>query len=247
MKEYIDFNTLNRQNASNPFEKDSFKLMNNSVFGKTIENTRKRVDVKLVNDEKKRTKLTSQPHFKRMTIFTEDMAGIEMKKKAIRLMKPIYCGMAILDNSKMLMYRFHYEFIKQRYGSDATLLFTDTDSLCYHIKTEDVYQDMFERKEEFDFSDYPKDSQFHDPTNSRTRRWLVKWRMRPPLYQSSSSWDCVRKCTPLRPRNTNARRLKALIKMWCSEDALMRTTKQRLRNRQDHSHGWERSARPTTE
>ena len=63
----------------------------------------------------------------------------------------------------MLMYGFHYEFIKQRYGSDATLLFTDTDSLCYHIKTEDVYQDMFERKEEFDFSDYPKDSQVSRP------------------------------------------------------------------------------------
>ena len=87
----------------------SFPLMNNSVFGKTIENIRKRVDVKLVNDEKKRTKLVSQPNFKRMTIFTEDMAGIEMKKKAIRLMNPIYCGMAILDNSKMLMYRFHYQ------------------------------------------------------------------------------------------------------------------------------------------
>ena len=133
MKEYIDFNTLHRQNASNPFEKYFFKLMNNSVFGKTMENLRKRVDVKLVNDERTRTKLVGQPHFKSMKIFTEDMAGIEMKKKAIRLMKPIYCGMAILDNSKMLMYRFHYEFIKQRYGSDATLLFTDTDSLCYHI------------------------------------------------------------------------------------------------------------------
>ena len=90
-----------------------------------------------------------------------------MKKTSIVLNKPIYCGLTILDNSKMLMYGFHYEFIKQRYGSDATLLFTDTDSLCYHVKTEDVYQDMFERKEEFDFSDYPTDSQFHDPTNKK--------------------------------------------------------------------------------
>ena len=95
------------------------------------------------------------------------MVGIQMKKTSIVLNKPIYCGLTILDNSKMLMYGFHYEFIKQRYGSDATLLFTDTDSLCYHVKTEDVYQDMFERKEEFDFSDYPKDSQFHDPTNKQ--------------------------------------------------------------------------------
>ena len=165
MKEYIDFNTSRRMDAKNGFEKDFFKLMNNSVFGKTIENLRKRVDVKLVNDERTRTKLVSQPHFKSMKIFTEDFTGIEMRKKSIQLNKPIYCGMAILDNSKMLMYGFHYEFIKARYGSDATLLFTDTDSLCYHIKTEDIYQDMFQHKEDFDFSDYPKDSQFHDPTN----------------------------------------------------------------------------------
>ena len=90
-----------------------------------------------------------------------------MRKKSIQLNKPIYCGMAILDNSKMLMYGFHYEFIKVRYGSDATLLFTDTDSLCYHIKTEDIYQDMFERKELFDLSDYPTACPFHDPTNKK--------------------------------------------------------------------------------
>ena len=167
MKEYIDFNTSRRMEAKNGFEKDFFKLMNNSVFGKTMENLRKRVDVKLVNDERMRTKLVSQPYFKLMKIFNFHLVAIEMRKKNLTLNRPIYCGMAILDNSKMLMYRFHYELIKQRYGSDATLLFTDTDSLCYHIKTEDVYHDMFERKEEFDFSDYPKESKFHDPTNKK--------------------------------------------------------------------------------
>ena len=89
MKSYIDFNTARRKEARNAFEKDFFKLMNNSVFGKTIENIRKRVDVKLVNEERKRTKLTSQPTFKKMTIFTEDFAGIEMSKKVITLKKPI--------------------------------------------------------------------------------------------------------------------------------------------------------------
>ena len=167
MKDYIDFNTGRRKEARNTFEKDFFKLMNNSVFGKTIENIRKRVDVKLVNDEKKRTKLTSQPHFQRMTIFTEDLAGIEMKKKAIRLMKPIYCGMAILDNSKVLMYDFHYNFIKERYGSNARLLFTDTDSLCYQIETDDLYAELYQHKELFDFSDYPTDCAFHDSTNKK--------------------------------------------------------------------------------
>ena len=180
LKPYIDFNTERRKEARNPFEKDFYKLMNNSVFGKTIENIRKRVDVRLVNDEKRRNKLVSQPHFRRMLVFDTEhkerliwmpppkpMVGIQMKKKSILLNKPIYCGLTILDNSKVLMYNFHYNYIKQRYGSDATLLFTDTDSLCYHIKTQDIYQDMFQRKELFDFSDYPKESKFHDPTNKK--------------------------------------------------------------------------------
>ena len=167
MKEYIDFNTLHRQNASNPFEKDFFKLMNNSVFGKTMENQRNKVNVKLVNDERTRTKLVSQPHFKSMKIFTEDFTGIEMRKKSIQPNKPIYCGFTILDNSKVLMYDFHYNFIKARYGSQATLLFTGTDSLVYEIKTEDIYRDMFQRKELFDFSDYPTDCPFYDETNRK--------------------------------------------------------------------------------
>ena len=167
MKEYIDFNTLHRQNASNPFEKDFFKLMNNSVFGKTMENLRKRVDVKLVNDERTRTKLLGQPYFKSMKIFNDHLVAIEMRKKNLTLNKPIYCGFTILDNSKMLLYGFHYEFIKQRYGTQATLLFTDTDSLVYEIKTEDIYRDMFQHKELFDFSDYPTDCPFHDPTNKK--------------------------------------------------------------------------------
>ena len=167
MKEYIDFNTLHRQNASNPFDKDFFKLMNNSVFGKTIENQRSKVDVKLVNDERTRTKLVSQPNFKSMKMFTEDFTGIELTKKSIQLNKPIYCGFTILDNSKVLMFDFHYNFVKARYGSQATLLFTDTDSLVYEIKTEDVYRDMFERKELFDLSDYPTTCQFHDDANRK--------------------------------------------------------------------------------
>ena len=90
----------------------TFKLINDSVFAKTIQNIRKRVDVKLVKEERKRTKLTSQPTFK-MRIFMKDLEGIEMSKKAIILKKPIYCGMTILDNSKVLIYDFHNNYIKQ--------------------------------------------------------------------------------------------------------------------------------------
>ena len=167
MKSYIDFNTSRRQEAQNAFDQDFFKLMNNSVFGKTIENIRKRVNIRLVNEEKQRTKLVSQPHFKRMTIFTEDFVGIEMAKKSIKLNKPITCGFTILDNSKIKMYDFHYNYVKARYGANATLLFTDTDSLCYKIETEDIYRDMYEDKELFDLSNYPADSPFHDPTNQK--------------------------------------------------------------------------------
>ena len=132
-----------------------------------MENLRKRVDVKLCNNIEQRNKLVSQPRFKSMKIFNDHLVAIEMRKKNLTLNRPIYCGFTILDNSKTLMYDFHYNFIKARYGTQATLLFTDTDSLLYEIKTEDVYRDMFERKELFNLSDYPTACPFHDEANRK--------------------------------------------------------------------------------
>ena len=167
MKCYIDFNTSRRREATNDFEKGFFKLMNNSVFGKTMENLRKRVDVKLCNDIEQRNKLVSRPRFKSMKIFNDHLVAIELRKKNLTLNRPIYCGFTILDNSKTLMYDFHYNYIKQKYGPNAKLLFTDTDSLCYEIKTEDAYNDMYDDKQLFDFSDYPADCSFHDVSNKK--------------------------------------------------------------------------------
>ena len=137
LKPYINLNTELRKNAKNDFEKDFFKLMNNSVFGKTMENIRSRVDIRLVTNEDQARKLISKPNFQHRTIFCENLAAIHMKKTRLLFNKPVYLGMCILDLSKTLMYDFHYNYIKQKYGENAELLFTDTDSLMYEITTED--------------------------------------------------------------------------------------------------------------
>ena len=167
LKTYIDFNTEKRKNARNDFEKDFFKLMNNSVFGKTMENLRKRVNVKLVNNPKQLKKLTANPLFDYIRIFDENLVGVNMKKPSLYLNRPIYVGFCILDLSKVLMYDFHYHVIKQKYGNQATLLFTDTDSLCYNIKTEDIYQDMFQDQDLYDTSEYSRDHPLYSTVNKK--------------------------------------------------------------------------------
>ena len=154
LKKYIALNTDLRTEAKNDFEKDFFKLMNNSVFGKTMENIRNRVDIKLVNNKKQAEKLSAKPNH--CNIFSEDLVAIHMKKTKLVFNKPVYLGMSILDLSKTLMYDFHYNYIKQKYGDKAKLLFTDTDSLTYEIQTEHFYKDISEDvKHRFDTSDYP--------------------------------------------------------------------------------------------
>ena len=167
LKQYIDFNTQKRTNAKNPFEKDFFKLMNNSVFGKTMENIRKRVDVKLVTDEKKLLRLAAKPTYVSTKIINENLIIVHKIKETITLNKPAYVGMCILDLSKTLMYNFHYNNIKQKYGSKAKLLFTDTDSLTYEIEAEDVYSDFWKDKHMFDNSDYTESSPYFDKTNKK--------------------------------------------------------------------------------
>ena len=158
MEPYIRKNTELRKAADNSFEKDFFKLMNNSVFGKTIENIRKRQNIFLVDNRKTALNLSKRPNFERVTIFDKNLIAAHMKKTEIYFNKPVYVGQAILDLSKTLMYDFHYNYIKPKYGKKAELLFTDTDSLMYQIKTEDFYKDISEDIEtKFDTSDYPKE------------------------------------------------------------------------------------------
>ena len=165
LKKYIDFNLDKRKNAINSFEKIYFKLMNNSFFGKTMENLRKRISVKLVNNAKNNVRSIIKPSFVSQKIFSKTFVAIHEIKPVLTLNKPIYVGFSILDLSRHFMYEFHYKYIKSKF--DAKLLFTDTDSLVHEIKTEDVYEDFYRDKNLFDFSDYPLDSKFFDPVNKK--------------------------------------------------------------------------------
>jgi len=168
LKKYIDFNTIQRTAATNDFEKDFFKLMNNAVFGKTMENLRNRRTVDLVMTEHKMKKLAAQPSFKSFKIFNEHLVAVERKKVELVLNRPIYVGFCVLDLSKTLMYDFHYDYIKSKYpGDQSILLFTDTDSLTYKIKTNNIYNDMYRDKQLFDFSGYDKDSTYFNAENKK--------------------------------------------------------------------------------
>ena len=157
LKPYINMNTNLRTKAKNNFEKDFFKLMNNSVFGKTMENIRNRVNVKLVDAGEQFKKLAAKPNYESRKIFNENLVSVHMKKTSLTMNKPVYLGMSILDLSKTLMFDFHYKYIKPKYGKEAKLLFTDTDSFLYEIQTEDFYKDISgDVKDRFDTSDYPE-------------------------------------------------------------------------------------------
>ena len=165
MEPYIRKNTELRMRAANNFEKDFFKLMNNSVFGKTIENIRKRQNIILVDNRKKAAKLTSRPNFERATIFDRNLIAVHMKRTEVYFNKPVYVGQAILDLSKTLMFNFHYTYIKEKYGKKAELLFTATDSLIYLINTKDFYKDISpDILSKFDTSDYPSNHESGIPT-----------------------------------------------------------------------------------
>ena len=155
MEPYIRKNTELRKTAANNFEKDFFKLMNNSVFGKTIENIRKRQNIHLIDNRKKALKLSSRPNFDRCTIFDKHLIAVHMKNTEVYFNKPVYVGQAILDLSKTLMFDFHYNYIKKKYKHKAELLFTHTDSLMYQIYTDDFYKDISpDILSKFDTSDY---------------------------------------------------------------------------------------------
>ena len=161
MSSYIKMNVNLRTQAKNNFEKDFYKLMNNSVFGKTMENIRNRVNIKLVNTGEQFKKLTAKPNYESRKILNdndnESLVSVHMKKTSLTMNKPVYLGMSILDLSKTLMYDFHYNYVIAKYGNRAKLLFTDTDSFLYEIQTEDFYKDISgDVKDRFDTSEYPE-------------------------------------------------------------------------------------------
>ena len=155
LKPYIDMNTELRKAAKNDFEKNLFKLMNNSVFGKTMENIRKHRDIKLVTTDKKRSKLVSEPTYHTINLISEDLSIIEMKKTKVKMNKPIYLGLSILEISKTLMYKFWYDYMKPKYNDNVKLCYMDTDSFIMNIITNYFYEDIASDVENrFDTSNY---------------------------------------------------------------------------------------------
>ena len=150
-------NTKLRKEAKNEFEKDFFKLINNSVFGKAMENVRKHWDITLLTTEEKRIKLVSEPNYHTTKQFSENLLVIEMKKTKVKMNKPVYLGMSILDISKTLMYEFWYDYVKPKYNKKAKLCYINTDSFVINIFTEDVFEDINNDVQRwFDTSDYDK-------------------------------------------------------------------------------------------
>lgn len=179
LKQYIDLNTNLRQTAKSQFEQDFFKLLNNSIFGKTLENVEKRINVRLVNkwsDTTNKTnklltadKLIAKPNFHSITIFSENLAAMQLKKDCVVLDKPIYIGFTVLELSKSHMYDFHYKVMKPFYKDKIKLCYTDTDSFLYSIQTNDVYRDVrLNFLQYFDTSNYPKNNAYKiEPKNNK--------------------------------------------------------------------------------
>ena len=150
-------NTELRKDERNDFEKNFCKLMNNAVFGKMIENVRKRREIKLIMTEERRKKLVSEPNYASCTPFSDHLMAIEMRETRIYMDKPILVGQAILDKCKELMYKFFYDYLKPKYGEKLRLLYMDTDSFILAIETDDFYKDTkVDLKEWFDISGYDK-------------------------------------------------------------------------------------------
>ena len=151
-------NTKQRQKAKNNFDNDLFKLINDAIFGKTMENVRKHRNIKLVTTERRRNCLVSEPNNHTKKIFTENLLAIEMRKTQTLMNKPVYLGLSILDLSKTVICKFWYDCVKAKYGENAKLCYMDTDSFIVHVKTDRIYKDIAEDVEtRFDTSNFEID------------------------------------------------------------------------------------------
>ena len=161
LKPYIDLNTKLRQEGTSEFEKDFFKLMNNAVYGKTIENVLKRQDIKFCCEKKKALRYVKKINFKRETVFTKNLVAIHMNRLQVKYNKPIYAGFSVLEMSKWRMFKFVYEYLKPKWGNRVEVIQTDTDGLMLHIKTEDFYEDVKpDITKWFDTSNFSEDNKF---------------------------------------------------------------------------------------
>ena len=166
LKDFTDFNTEKRRLSNDKFNKTSYKLFNNCIYGKSIENARKKTNVKMINDRKKYLKIVNKPNFTSQKIIDKNFVAVHCKRKILTLNKAIYVGFCILELSRLLMYQFYYDYVLKTFDN-VKLLFTDTDSLVYEIKDSNVYEQCFKDKELFDFSGYDKNSIYFDDSNKK--------------------------------------------------------------------------------
>ncbi|XP_011859942.1 PREDICTED: uncharacterized protein LOC105557336 [Vollenhovia emeryi] len=177
LRGYIELNTMFRTRANNEFERNMYKLMNNAVYGKTMENVREHVDVRLVTRWEGRygaEALISRPNFHSRSIFSEDLMAVELRKLEVKLVKPIYVGMAILEISKTRLYDFHYDYMVPLYRGVCKVMYTDTDSLIYFVECDDIYEDMKRSIERFDTSDYAENNAYGMPRANKSVPGLMK-------------------------------------------------------------------------
>lgn len=158
IKPYIDLNTNERIRAQNEFTRNLFKLMSNCIYGKTMENVRDRVNIYLRTKWTGRSgvrSLVANPKFKKCTIFSENLAAVELQKTAVSMLKPLIVGFTVLEVSKLKMYTFHYDYILPKFGDNLKLNYTDTDSFIYTIFCDDLYEECIKRDSHlFDTSNY---------------------------------------------------------------------------------------------
>ena len=176
LKKYINLNSAKRKEAKNEFEKILFKLFNNAVYGKTMENERKHIDVKLVNKWKGRfgADLIERPNFHSCDIFDHDLVAIQLLRTEICIRKPIYIGLAVLNLSKILVYKFHYDYMRDRVENRGKLLYTDTDSLVYEVTGINMYDVMRQDIHEYDTSVYSEINPFNMPRVNKKKVGLMK-------------------------------------------------------------------------
>ncbi|KYM94189.1 hypothetical protein ALC62_15183 [Cyphomyrmex costatus] len=177
LRDYIELNTKFRTLAKNDFEKDLYKLMNNAVFGKTMENVRDRVDVKLLTKWEGRhgaEAMIAKPNFHSRSVFSENLVAIELRKLEVKFDKPIYVGMCILDISKTCLYEFHHEYMTPLFHEKYKIMYTDTDSLIYHVECDDVYEIIKRDINRFDTSDYSIDNPYSIPFANKKVPGLMK-------------------------------------------------------------------------
>ena len=165
MRPYIDLNTQKRTISNYEPDKNFFKLMNNAVYGKTMENMRKRVKIRIVKSKKDFIKYTSKPICINWNIYHKTLVPIHEKKVCLTLNKPIYVGFTVLEITKWEMYNFHYNFMIKKFYT--TLLFTDTDSLCYEIYGKNPHTKIYKYRGLFDLSNYPKSSKYYCIDNKK--------------------------------------------------------------------------------